>query len=362
MSRILSKSPVVPLSALLGALLLCLWVLRIPTRAVEDPDAAALLLEGLLNCAETVDLSATALPASDLGRIYADLLHSHPELFHVAPRLSYTSREGKADGVPLRLVAAVYPTYTLTGAVLTAARALYRDTLTVILAEMDGAFGETPPSEAEMVLYLHDLLAHRYAYDTRADAPNADAYRFFRDGMGICQAYALAFLALARAAGLEADLVASDAMDHAWNHVRVDGVWYHVDITRDDPIPAAEGREQVNHTRLLRTDEGMDALGYHGYTCAAGHTCTDPRYEPDGRAALGDFHTPVVLFGTAWMATEEDGAPVAVEVGELEISTGKRGDTDQSGDITPADLLTVYGAEYPEAWREWLRGELTGGT
>ncbi len=351
------------LAVLLSVLLLCLSVLPAPTRAVyaEDGDPMTLLLAGLLACAETVDLSAAALPVSDLGRLYADLLHSHPELFHVALRLSYTSREGEADGVPVRLVAAVYPAYTLTGADLTAARTLYRDTVTAILAEMDGAFGGRPPSEAEIVLYLHDLLAHRYAYDTRTDAPNAEVYGFFREGVGICQAYALAFLALARAAGLEADFVASDAMDHAWNHVRVDGVWYHVDVTRDDPIPAADGREQVNHTRLLRSDAGMEALGYHSYTCAAGHTCTDTRYEPEGEAALVDFHTPVTPFGTAWMATHEDGAPVAVEVGNHEISTGKMGDINGDGKITPADLLAIYGADCPEVWREWLRRELTAG-
>ena len=363
MSRILSKSPVVPLSAFLGALLLCLWALRIPTRAVkaEDPDPAALLLEGFLNCAETVDLSAAALPAADLGRLYADLLHSHPELFHVALRLSYTSREAVAEGASQRLVTAVYPVYTLTGADLTAARTLYRDTMTVILAEMDGTLGERSPSEVEIVLYLHDRLAHRYAYDTRTDSPNADAYRFFRDGVGVCQAYALAFLALARAAGLEADLVVSDAMDHAWNHVRVDGVWYHVDVTRDDPIPAAEGSEQVNHTRLLRSDEGMAALGYHGYACAAGHACTDTRFEPDGEAALGEFHDVLRPCGDGWLGETEDGAPVAVEASADGFSTGERGDTDGDEKNTPADLLTVYDEEYPEAWREWLRLELTGG-
>lgn len=360
MSRILPKR----LAVLLAILLTCLWTLRIPTSAVpaEACDPAALLLDGLLACAETIDLTAAALPVSDLGWLYADLLHSHPELFHVAPRLSYTSREAEVGGTPGRLVTAVYPTYTLTGADLTAARTLYRDTVTVILAEMDGAFGERLPSEIEMVLYLHDLLAHRYAYDTRTDTPNADAYRFFRDGVGICQAYALAFLALARAAGLEADFVASAVMDHAWNHVRVDGVWYHLDVTRDDPIPAADGGEQVTHTRLLRSDGGMAALGYHGYTCAAGHACTDTRYEPEGEAALGEFHSPVIPFKTAWMATHEDGAPVSVEAGNHEISTGKRGDTDGDGDITPADLLAVYDADCPEAWREWLRGELTRGT
>ncbi len=345
------------LAVLLAVLLMIFGPCSLPVRA-ETPDPAAILLDGLLSCEEAIDLSACNLSSSDLGRVYADLLHSHPELFHVALRLTFTSRETAVNGQAQRLVAEVYPAYTMTGRELTTARTLYRDTLSVLLAEMDAAFGARPPTEAETVLYIHDQLAHRYAYDTRTGTLNADAYTFFRDGVGICQAYALAFLALARGAGLEADFVASDAMDHAWNHVRVDGVWYHIDVTRDDPIPAREGSEEVNHVRLLRSDEGMKSLGYHGYTCASGHACTDTRYEPDGEAALTDFHDPMTPFGTAWLGEAGDGAPVVAEVGKEGISTGKEGDMDGDGEVTPADLLAVYDAEYPEAWRGWLRGTL----
>ena len=340
-----------------SVLVLALAVLSVfsrPVYAVRSLDPSALLLEGLLACEEAIDLSACALPADDLGVVYARLSYSHPELFHVAPRLSFTTEVAGGQ----RLVAFVYPTYTFMGPALTAARTLYRDTVMLLLAEMETAFDGTLPTEAERVLYLHDLLADRYAYDTRASDPNADAYRFFRDGVGICQAYALAFLALAEAAGLEADLVTSDAMDHAWNHVRVDGAWYHVDVTRDDPIPAADGSEQVNHTRLLRTDAGMDSLGYYGYTCSAKHICTDSRFEPSGEAALADLSQALALVDGAWTGTYPDGAPVAVTVGKEGITTGGRGDMDGDGSVTPADLLAVYREDYPEAWREWIRGML----
>jgi UDP-N-acetylglucosamine 1-carboxyvinyltransferase len=223
----------------------------------------------LTACREIIDLSDSSLPVSALGQVYLTVLHSHPELFHVALRLSYRCTESTVDGVPTLIVTEVYPAYTLTGVALTAARADYRDMLAAILTEMELTFGDHPRTEADTVLYLHDYLADRYTYDTRADAPNADApraanadaYTFLRDGRGICQAYALTFLALCQGAGLEADLVVSDAMDHAWNHVRVEGEWYHVDVTRDDPIPAAEGTDKVNHLRLLRSDKGMEALG-----------------------------------------------------------------------------------------------------
>ncbi len=328
--------------------------------SAENTDPAAALLEGLTACAESIDLSGASLPVSALGRLYQSLLHSHPELFHVAPRLSYGYTETMADGTPCRTVTEVYPAYTLTDSALTAARTVYRDTLAEILTEMEAAFGSFPRTEADTVLYLHDYLADRYVYDTRADAPNADAYTFFRDGRGICQAYALAFLALCRGAGLEADLVVSDAMNHAWNHVRADGVWYHVDVTRDDPIPAAEGRDEVNHSRLLRSDRGMEDLGYHGYTCAAGHTCLDTRYETfGGGSGWGDFSQKLLFSEGKWMGMDESGEPVAIKLQKTGVFIGQVGDVDLNGVFDPADLLAVYDPAFPETWRTWMRDALT---
>ena len=320
------------------------------------------ILAGLSACDGVIDLSDCSIPVSELGRIYAALLHSHPELFHVAPRLSFRTRDVVSDGGTERMVTEIYPIYIRTGQDLAAARTFFRDTVTAILTEMDAVWGNRPRTEAETVLYLHDLLADRYAYDTRAAGANADAYTFFRDGKGICQAYALAFMALARGAGLEADFVSSDAMDHAWNHVRVDGVWYHVDVTRDDPIPAIPGREEVNHDRLLRSDAGMEALGYYGYTCAAGHICTDRRFETEGEASLAGVRTALMSFGEQhWAGEDGDGAPTKIAVEKDGISVGKAGDMDGDGEVTPADLLRVYDPLYPEAWRERLRGMLTKG-
>ena len=330
----------------------------LPVSAAET-DPAAILTEGLTACQDAIDLSGASLPITELGQVYLSVLHSHPELFHVAPRLSY----GYTDRGGIRTVTEVYPVYTLTGEALTSARAAYREAIAAILTEMELTFGDHPRTEADTVLYLHDYLAHRYAYDTRPEAEaNADAYTFFRDGVGICQAYALTFLALCRGAGLEADLVVSDAMDHAWNHVRVEGVWYHVDVTRDDPIPAAEGMDEVNHLRLLRSDGGMVALGYHGFSCAAEHTCTDTRYEtPEGESGWGIFSQKLTFSGGRWLGMDENGAVVAVKIQKDGCFMGEVGDTDLNGVIDPADLLCLYDPSLPEAWREGVRGRLVGG-
>ena len=124
---------------LLTAAFLFGWVAS-PLPVAAEADPAAILTEGLTACREIIDLSDSSLPVSALGQVYLTVLHSHPELFHVAPRLSYSYTE--RDGT--RTVAEVYPAYTLTGDALTAARAYYRDTLAAILTEMELAFGSYP--------------------------------------------------------------------------------------------------------------------------------------------------------------------------------------------------------------------------
>ena len=345
------------------AFLFCrLFPLPVAAQATHLSDPAAILVEGLTACREVIDLRGASLPVGDLGQIYQSLLLSYPELFHVAPRLSCGYTEITVGGILTRTVTYVYPVYTMTGQELSAARALYRDTVTALLFEMEATLGEDR-TEADAVLYLHDTLAARYDYDTRPESEaNATAYTFFRDGVGICQAYALALLALARGAGLDAHIVVSEAMDHAWNHVRVEGEWYHVDVTRDDPIPAEGGASTVTHTRLLRSDNGMNALGYHGYTCSEGHACTDTRYETaEGRAILSPLTGQILFEGGRWLGITEGGGIVAAMMTSEGILMGQVGDTDLNNRVDPRDLLCVYDPSLPEAWRTWMRRFLTNG-
>ena len=316
-----------------------------------------LLMEGLTDCLESIDLRDASLPVSKIGQLYQEILLAHPELFHVALRLSCGYTEEVINGVPTRTVTYLYPVYTLTGQELTAARTLYRSAVTAILSDMETAFGGLPRTEADTILYLHDQLAHRYAYDTRPEAEaNADAYTFFRDGVGICQAYALAFLALARGAGLDAHIVVSDAMDHAWNHVRVEGAWYHVDVTKDDPIPAEGGSPTVTHTRLLRSDRGMAEAGYHGFTCSVDHVCDDTRFETEeGGAILENMVQPLTSRNGIWLGADRSGGVVGAKVSSEGVFVGQVGDVDLNGRVDPADLLALYDPDLPEAWREWMR-------
>ena len=341
-----------------------------PTGKAAETVACGLLSDGLRNSRAEIDLRAACLPREALGRVFAQVMNGTPELFYVDSRLSYTY-DAAGD------VLSVTPVYRMAGKELEAARRFWHDTLDQVMASLHEAQtarqavpgGGIPAwSEADTVLFLHEYLAQTYDYDTAGG--NFDALSLFRDGVGVCQAYALAFMALGRAAGLEVDMVTSREMDHAWNHVRVGDAWYHVDVTRDDPIREPGTASVVRHTRLLRSDAGMEAEGYTAFSCGDGHICADGRYETaEGDAWFSGVDTPLTCLPTGWFRAGEDAdsglwipcafppaggtsalpcAACAACAACARCAGGMPGDMDGDGRLSPADLLWLDICRLPQ--------------
>lgn len=101
-------------------------------------------------------------------------------------------------------------------------------------------------TDFEKELALHDALVRLGEYDVTVYADgkgwpdNTNPYGLLVEGYGICLAYAASFQLLMDLAGIECITVvgasAASTTDHAWNMVRLEGEWYCVDPTWDDPI------------------------------------------------------------------------------------------------------------------------------
>lgn len=98
-------------------------------------------------------------------------------------------------------------------------------------------------SEEEKVKAIHDYLIYSANYVNNGDYESAENWAYGACGVlihkeGVCQSYAIAFYMMASAAGLDCQYVTGTAKGggHAWNQVKVDGTWYYIDCTWDDPI------------------------------------------------------------------------------------------------------------------------------
>lgn len=113
-------------------------------------------------------------------------------------------------------------------------------------------------SEYEIAKELHDYLALNCAYDAYWEYNNAPAivtnahtaYGALIEGAAVCEGYALAYMAMLRYNGIECIYVSGGT--HGWNIVKIDGEWYHVDVTWDDPVPDKAGYVRYNY--FLKSD------------------------------------------------------------------------------------------------------------
>lgn len=101
-------------------------------------------------------------------------------------------------------------------------------------------------NEIETVRAIHDYLVNNIKYDTTHKAENShNMYGALINGTAVCEGYAESFMYITRLCGIECIMVNGtlSGVSHVWNMVKLDGEWYHIDVTSDDPI--LKGGEQV---------------------------------------------------------------------------------------------------------------------
>lgn len=210
-----------------------------------DADIEEAFYQGLFEMQEEIDLTAlgTSMTKQDVEAVMASIRFSHPELFYTASFYQVTM---SGAGI----VKSVNPEYLYPREDVLVMRETYESELDAIVAGVELSW-----SDFDKALYLHDYFVRNYKYDHSFQI--RDAYNFFTQRTGVCQAYMLAMIAAGERVGLEVLPVTSNEMLHAWNLVRVDGEWYHVDVTWDDADGLAS---KVSYRYFLQSDVGIRTI------------------------------------------------------------------------------------------------------
>ena len=116
-------------------------------------------------------------------------------------------------------------------------------------------------------LAVHDYLIINCTYDEGElkaipqPSENCDnPYGTLYNGQAICKGYTTTFRMFMGMLGIPCGTVHAsdtDGDEHAWNTVKLDGSWYYVDCTWDDPVPDYDGR-LVEHTYFNCSRELME--------------------------------------------------------------------------------------------------------
>ena len=174
--------------------------------------------------------------------IFTDLVSSSPELFYLNRTLSYQySPRGES-----RYINRVYFSYSMQGKELKEAQKTYEEWINHFVSLVDPSM-----TDLEKALWFHDYILSFYSYDISKTI--YDVYGLIMNETGVCRATSLLYSAVMNRLGIDCTMVISDEMVHAWNIIKIDGKWYHVDLTFDDPLYDRLGR--VGHGHFLLSDE-----------------------------------------------------------------------------------------------------------
>lgn len=153
-----------------------------------------------------------------------------------------------------------------------------------------------PLSKVNKLKYIHDWLIYSVEYDYKdlaaleeeSTAGASNKYRYMYneygaivEGQAICQGYAYAFKAIVDElnrqtnSGIKCEI--AYASDHAWNRVKLNGKWYHIDVTWDDSGKKDFFTKRSNTRYFLFSDSRR---GWNYWTSSmSSEPANDKRYE-----------------------------------------------------------------------------------
>ncbi len=253
------------------------------TYAVTDQNNGVeeYIYQQMLKRETSIDVSTYQLPRDGWGDLVSGVLNEHPDLYFV--KKDYSAFHN--------------------GTYIVSISVTYDDTLD------DTAFGQNTAealsnvsesmSDLEKVIILHDYLAVTCEYDYERlnndtlPSTSYSAYGVLVNRMAVCEGYALAYKYLLNQVGIDCYMVTSASMNHAWNMVKLDGQYYQVDVTWDDPVWDRTGG--AAHTYMLRSDAAFD--GHSDWNVTVGgqvvsYTATDTRYDS---AFWSNCNSPIVI-------------------------------------------------------------------
>ena len=221
--------------------------------AEDDRDTVAAVQELLARCEEAVKGRSSKADISDLNLDKTQVKALLNDLFSQV-----------SEGYALQKVSLSYHAST---EVATSINFTYCSDEDIVimkqrLAQLTAAADACCESDLEKAVYVHDWLVQNLAYDTEyvedGLIDDHNARNALVDGSTVCEGYAKVYALALNHLDIPAVLVTSSTLNHAWNMVELDGQWYQVDCTWDDPTTAnSDLLGRCLHENMLVTTDSL---------------------------------------------------------------------------------------------------------
>ena len=245
--------------------------------------------KAMFSYSANVDISSFNISTKDTVALFSAIAKYYPSEYSILSRSDFTYRIVYSPSRKIITGIRFYYDNTLSSDAYQRRVKETNATIEALVAKTKGM------NDFEKALYVHDYIILNCEYDLdllnliKAEgtldgevySERYTEYSVLVNGTGICGSYALAYRAVMNACGVECLYLSSKAMNHAWNMIKLDGKWYHVDCCWDDPTPDRYG--EARRTYFLRTDDEIMELNHYSWTpneykATSSKYSTMPRY------------------------------------------------------------------------------------
>lgn len=227
---------------------------------MRDGTAESALYNGLKNMQTTIELQEFALSTNDALNLFRQVVNANPDLFYVSDELHYSVSASDEN-----VFFSFQPEYIGTASEIKAMAVEFEAASQKVLAEIDDSM-----TDLEKALFLHDYIVKTTHYDQESvninsvPAVSHTAYGCLVRRLCVCDGYALAYSYLLKQVGIESHLISGPG--HAWNAIKLNGNYYFVDATWDDPVSSMAGHgsdmfDYVGHSYFLLSGDELKADG-----------------------------------------------------------------------------------------------------
>lgn len=261
--------------------------------SAQENEAYSRIKDGLIGLDDNINMEDLNLNKEQLSYLMKKVLVDNPDIFYINSWVYYSYKDSG-------IMSSVSPTYNYN-----------ENTIISMTNEIDSKVNyilnsviKNGMTDFQKELAIHDYLVLNSKYDPNKLSNGKYAnesysvYGILVRGVGVCGGYAESFKLLLNKVGIESMVVISTPeMNHAWNIVNLDGEYYHVDVTWDDPTPDREGITGYSYLNLtdtkIREDHYWDNRKYP--------SCTSNHY-----SELWDIYNPIVKDNNIYYSSNQN--------------------------------------------------------
>lgn len=228
------------------------------TKLSSKAEIMNVIKEGLQNIQETIDISKyvdSSTTINDVLDKYDEVLDDNPEIFYCYSNIYYSY-----GGI-------LKPVYLFPREEIPTLREAFNAKVDKVISEII----KPGMTDFQKELVIHNYITKYTSYDEdnflkdTVPAEDHTAYGVLMKGTGVCDGYAKVTKLLADKVGLDCSIVSGKVRNkdgvvwnlHAWNLIKLNGKYYQLDVTWDDPIPDNPDVEFYNYFNI--TDKEISA-------------------------------------------------------------------------------------------------------